>query len=83
MDVTAAPGASVCGGSPLVLGHDNDAEYGLSLANGSRMHLYLVDVPDGSTTRLVAIAAVAPEARFDDVMAAAAPVIESIQFHTE
>jgi hypothetical protein len=85
MDVTVAPAASVCStqGSPLVLGDKAGERYGLSLADGSRMRLYLVDVPVGSTTRLFAIAIVAPEARFDDVMAAAAPVIESIEFHTQ
>ena len=35
------------------------------------MRLYLLDLPDGSTTRPLAIAIVAPEARFEDVPAAA------------
>jgi hypothetical protein len=83
MDVTVGPGASVCVGPPLVLGHDNDDEYGLEAPDGSRMRLYLVDLPGGSTTRIVAIAIVAPEAGFEDVKAAAAPVIESIEFNTE
>lgn len=83
MDVTVSPGTSVCGGSPLVVGYADGPRYGLNLAQGSRMRLYLVDLPEGSTTRIAAIAIVAPEARFGDVTAAAAPVIESIQFHTE
>ena len=45
------------------------------------MRLYLLDLPAGSTTRMLAIAIVAPEARFEDVLAAAAPLIESIEFH--
>ena len=47
------------------------------------MRLYLLDLPEGSATRILAIAIVAPEARFEDVIEAAAPIIESIEFHTE
>jgi hypothetical protein len=85
MDVTVAPAASVCSrqGSPLVLGREDVTMSGLGLAYGSRMRLYLVDVPVGSTTRLFAIAIVASDAGSEDVMAAAAPVIESIEFHTQ
>jgi hypothetical protein len=46
------------------------------------MRLYLLDIPEGSATRILAIAIVAPEARFDAVMAAAAPVLDSIEVHT-
>jgi hypothetical protein len=45
------------------------------------MRLYLVDLPEGSASRIMAIAVVAPEARFDSVLEAATPIIDSIQFH--
>jgi hypothetical protein len=32
------------------------------------MRLYLIDMPEGSSMRILAIAIVAPEARFDAVM---------------
>ena len=47
------------------------------------MRLYLIDLPEGSATRILAIAVVAPEARFEAVLEAAAPIIESIEFHTD
>jgi hypothetical protein len=86
MDVTLAPGASVCETYPsvLVLTPDDDGHWrGVPLDQGSRMRLYLLDLPEGSATRILAIAIVAPEARFDAVLEAAAPVIESIEFHPD
>ena len=91
MDVTVAPGASVCEAipSPQVVTQGDDAGYtgprppGLDLDQGSRMRLYLLDHPEGSATRILAIAIVAPAARFEDVIEAAAPIIESIEFHAE
>lgn len=85
MDVTLAPEATTCPdiGSTLVLaGFDGDFwTRRLSLDQGSRARLYLVDMPEASTTRILAIAVVAPESRFDAVTEAAAPIIESIEFH--
>jgi hypothetical protein len=81
MDVVLAPGASVCRthGLPQVLtANDNDWQ-GLGLDRGSRMRLYLLDVPDGSSLRLLAIAIVAPEARFEHVLEAAAPILDTIE----
>ena len=89
MDVTVAPGASVCEWfqSTQVLtqndSHTGPSHPGVNLEQGSRMRLYLVDLPTGSTTRILAIAVVAPEARFEDVVDAAAPIIESIQFQKD
>jgi hypothetical protein len=86
MDVTVAPGASVCdyARSPAVLtqGDRESFRAHVALERRSRMRLYLLDIPEGSATRILAIAIVAPEARFDAVMAAAAPVRDSIEVHT-
>ena len=70
MDVTVAPAASDC-----------EMRGSLNVEQGSRMRLYLVDLPEGSTIRILAIAVVAPEARFEDLIEAAAPVIDSVEFH--
>jgi hypothetical protein len=81
MDVGIAAGASVCDtkGIPLVI-----TETGLDVEQGEpqRMGLYLVDHPDGSG-RVLAIAIIAPEKRFDAVEGAAQPVLDSIEFHTD
>ena len=75
IDVVLASDASVCGqmGTPLVLD-------GASLDHGSRMRLYLLDAPEGSSIRILAITVVAPEAGFSQVIEAATPVVESIEF---
>ncbi|HUG75786.1 MAG TPA: hypothetical protein VMM81_09010 [Acidimicrobiia bacterium] len=83
MDVAVAPGASVCddSSSSLVLAHANDVGRGWTrLDPGSHMRLYLLDLPEGLTTRILAIAVVAPEARFENVIEAAPPVVDSIEF---
>ncbi len=77
MDVVAAPGARICDGwevgSPVVT--DTLVE------PGSRMRLYLLDLPRGSAG-ILTIAIVAPEPRFDQVAEAAAPIVDSFEFHT-
>jgi len=86
MDVTAVPAASVCEKypAPMVLKPDDPSSWrGLALKQGSRMRLYLLDVPAGSSIRTLAIAIVAPDARFEQVVAAAAPIMDSLDFHTE
>lgn len=50
-------------------------------ATGDWMRVYLVDAPEGSSMRTLGIAIVAPEARFQRVMEAAAPILNSITFH--
>ena len=85
MDVTALPGASVCYQGypgPVVLRVDFAGAWRPAiLAQGSRMRLYLLNVPEGTSTRILAIAIVAPEPRFGRVMAAAQPVLDSIEIN--
>lgn len=65
-----------------------DQEAGWSIGNsvargqatGEWMRLYLFDVPEGSSMRVLAIAIVAPESRFERAVEAAAPVVESLEF---
>ncbi|MBF8289073.1 MAG: hypothetical protein HW391_41 [Chloroflexi bacterium] len=77
MDVTIAAATSVCGASfPSA-----EVVTKPTLDEGIRMRLYLLDLPEGSSERIVVIAIEAPEARFDAVIEAAAPIIESIEFH--
>jgi len=89
MDITVVPGASVCEVIPSTQvltqndSHTGPVPPGVNLDQGSHIRLYLIDLPEGSATRILAIAVVAPEARFDDVIEAAAPIIESIEFHAE
>jgi hypothetical protein len=51
------------------------------VATGQWMRLYLFDVPEGSSMRTLAIAIIAPESRFERAVEAAAPMIDSIEFH--
>ena len=83
MDVVAATGASVCeeGPAPQVVTPNDHDWYGVFLGQGKRMRLYLLDLPGGSA-RILAIAITAPEASFEHVMEAAAPIVDSFEFHT-
>jgi hypothetical protein len=86
IDVTVAPGASVCETFPATLvltqgdGYSGPRPPGVDLAPGSRMRLYLLDVPERLPTPILAIAVVAPEARFEDLVEGATPILESLQF---
>jgi hypothetical protein len=51
------------------------------LEPGSRMRLYLVDLPGGSA-RILSIAVVASEDAFESVVEDATPIIDSFEFHT-
>jgi hypothetical protein len=51
-------------------------------ATGDWMRLYLFDAPEGSPIRILAIAIVAPESRFQRAVEAAAPVVESVEYST-
>src|SRR5262245_45143206 len=86
MDVTAAPGASACeayGTAPMVLQPDGGDSYrGIALDEGNRVRLYLLDMPQGSAIRVLAIGVIAPEERFEQVMQAAAPVLDSLELRT-
>jgi hypothetical protein len=52
-----------------------------ALEPGRRLRLFLVDLPEGMSMRTLAITVMAPVARFDDVVADATPIIDSIEFH--
>jgi hypothetical protein len=73
MDVVAAPGASVC---------DEGLIENVRLDQGERMRLYLLDLPDGMSNRILAIAIAAPAPDFEHVTEVAAPIVESFEFHT-
>ena len=83
MDVVAAPGAGVCD-TPLVFAR-------AQLLPTDRTRLYLVDVP-GRSARVLAIALIArdpgggkvevSQQDFEQVVEAATPIVESIEFHT-
>jgi hypothetical protein len=79
LDVVLAPQASEC--PVLRPAGDSSTRRAADLDLGTRMRLYLVDLPEGSASRIMAIAVVAPEARFDSVLKAATPIIDSIEFH--
>ena len=51
-------------------------------ATGDRMRLYLLDVPEGSSMRILVIAIVAPESSFARAVEAATPIIDSVEFPT-
>ena len=99
MDVKVASGATICasatsGGDLLqsallrpvfdtnaAVFVDNGAATGR--ATGDWMRLFLLDLPEGSSMRILAIAVVAPESRFEHVVEAAAPIIDSLEFHAQ
>jgi hypothetical protein len=82
IDVVLAPGASSCSWSepemsmtsPLLLKH-------APFVGVNRARLYLLDLPDGSAAQVLALATITDEDSFDTVTEAAAPVIDSIEFH--
>jgi hypothetical protein len=77
IDVALAPGGRSCG-----IGMIEISRWIHALSEpGWRLRLYLVDLPDGMSVQTLAITVVAPEERFDDVIAETAPIIESIEFH--
>jgi hypothetical protein len=61
---------------------DDQDYHGVALEHGQRMRLYLLDLPMGGSHRILAIAIVAPEQRFERVIQAAKPVVDSFEFHT-
>jgi hypothetical protein len=86
IDVAQAPGGRLCtswGIAQVLTTVGGERRGEVALEEGSRMRLYLLDVPDGSGTWLMAIAVVAPEARFAAVIESAAPIIESVEFHSD
>jgi hypothetical protein len=76
MDVALSPAGRVCGP------YRTDVHQWInSLEPGKRLRLFLVDLPEGMSMRTLAITVMAPVARFDDVVADATPIIDSIEFH--
>ena len=45
------------------------------------MRLYLLDLPEGMSARILAIAISAPESEFERVVEAATPILDSFEFH--
>ena len=82
-DVVITDGASVCQyfGRPEALTNEQAELVDIGFETGDRMRLYLFDMPEGSSMRILAIAIVAPESRFESVVEAAAPVVDSVEFH--
>jgi len=76
MDVVAPGTPQVGDCSPIVLDK-------LWVPQGDgRMRLYLLDLPEGMSGRILAIAISALDSEFEYVMEAAAPVLDSFEFHT-
>ncbi len=77
IDVVLAPGGRACGVGMIDISRWIHALWEPKW----RLRLYLVDLPEGMSVETLAITVVAPEERFDDVIAETAPIIESIEFH--
>jgi hypothetical protein len=77
MDVTAATSGNLCGevGVPEVMAGGTAT----GLEPEQRMRLYLFDYP-GESGRILAIAIIAPEDRFEYVLEAATPILNSFEF---
>ena len=80
LDVAPVPGASTCpnGGVPVV--STSNGGWG-TMGRGELGRLYVLDLPGGSA-RALAILITAPEAAFERAVEAAAPVVDSFEFHT-
>jgi hypothetical protein len=76
IDVALAPGGRACGVEMIEI-----SRWIHGLDPGSRLRLYLVDLPEGMSVQTLAITVVAPEERFEEVIAETAPIIDSIEFH--
>ena len=74
MDVVAPGQLEVGDCAPTVIEH-------LS-AGQDRTRLYLLDLPEGMSTRILAIAISTHVSQFERVVEAAAPVLDSFEFHT-
>jgi hypothetical protein len=79
MDVVSATSGNLCEevGVPEVVAGSTAT----GLERGQRMRLYLIDYP-GESAQVFAIAIVAPEDRFESVLEAATPTLDSVEFHT-
>jgi hypothetical protein len=82
MDVVLSPGGRVCSAYRTDSHRWIHALGCCAHQPGQRLRLFLVDLPKGMSMRTLAITVMAPEARFDDAIADATPIIDSIEFHT-
>jgi hypothetical protein len=77
MDVVG-PARSIC--------HDGtipQVTTGHWLPPGERMRLYVLDLPEGMSARILTIAILAPKQDFEHVVEAAAPILDSFEFHAK
>ncbi|HVR33051.1 MAG TPA: hypothetical protein VMS74_10140, partial [Acidimicrobiia bacterium] len=77
IDVALAPGGRTCGVGMIVISRWIHELWEPSL----RLRLYLVDLPERMSVETLAITVVAPEDRFEEVIAETEPIIDSIEFH--
>jgi hypothetical protein len=80
LDLAAVPGASTCPNGAVPVVSTSNGGWG-TMAHGELGRLYILDLPGGSARTLV-IMITASEAAFDRAVKAAAPVVESFEFHT-
>jgi hypothetical protein len=81
MDVVHAPGAANCSWPE---GDISESGWLMKFARTEmedRARLYLIDLPEGSQARVLALVTITDEDSFERVMEAAAPIIDSIEFH--
>jgi hypothetical protein len=78
IDVALVPGGEACGVGMIDISR---WIHTIGWDPGLRLRLYLVDLPEGMSVETLAITVVAPEKRFEEVIAETAPIIESIEFH--
>ena len=84
MDVTTALSTCPSGAPPKVA--EVELYAGLrSLASCgpcAQIRLYLLDLPQRSSARILAIAFIAPKESFERAVESAAPIVDSVEFHT-
>ena len=81
LDVDPVRGATICSGGRVPVVSVSGRESWGSVELNRRGRLYVLDLPGGSA-RALAIWITAPEASFERAVEAAAPVLESFEFHT-
>jgi dipeptidyl aminopeptidase/acylaminoacyl peptidase len=81
LDVAAVPGASTCPGEDSVSVLSMLQPGGGRVSHGTLGRLHVLDLPGGSA-RALAILITAREAAFERAVEAAAPVVDSFEFHT-
>lgn len=94
LDVSVAEGALTCeesgdgveyGDAVPVLAHTRRTKLGAPIVAvvepGSRMRVYLLDLPEGAAAQTLAIMISAREADFDVAIEAARPILDSFEFH--